>query len=298
MTDRPDLLLQARQLCARVHDGALLTPFSGRWNAPERLDQDLPVLAVDEQISRLLVDETTGAVLMTDDSGRHPINSSIGAFAACAQAYTDAMHEVASRGLDDADHDDELEQIEQALLRRYAELDPALPSGEDDFWIVAAEEIGLGTAPYPAATPAPIRRPDPPRPFGENHDRILLAMTDTDRDRRFTTVQWKRLTSLAPITLLRSPPAIETAVDLIHQTAAARGNPAPRPTVLVTTDTASLTQGLWIKLPALKLVCLLAPAAPDQAPPIAVGITLLPPDADGEAIVDTITHSLVTGNRP
>jgi hypothetical protein len=115
-----------------------------------------------------------------------------------------------------------------------------------------------------------------------------LALTDADRDRLFTTEQWRRLTSFGTVTLVRSPHLVEAAIELAQQTAAARGNPTPRPTVLVTTDAVGLTPGLWAKLPALRLVCLLAPAAPDHAPPAGIHTTVLPPDADGEAVLDAI----------
>ena len=291
MTERLDLLTQARALCEKVHDGALLTPFPGRWSAPGSLDQDFPVLAADTGLICVLVDEDTGAVLIVDGSGRHQVNSSIAAFTACAQAYTDSMREVASRGLDDGDHDDELEGIEQVLLRRCAESDPALPGGVDDFWLVAAEEIGLGTAPFPA--PARSSRSDAPRPVSGAGDRILLALTDADRNRLFTREQWKRLTSIAPVALARPPHRIETALEVAELTAAAGGSAASRSTVLVTADVSGLTPGLWSRLPELKLVCLLAPAALHRAAaPAGVRTVALPPDADGGELADAIAREL------
>jgi hypothetical protein len=292
VTEQPERREQARWLSEQVREGALLVPYPGRWTDPERLDHGVLALAVDGEISRLLVDETTGTVLLADDSGRHRVNSSVAAFTACARVYTDAMREVASRGLDDGDHDDELGRIEQILVERCADADTALPGGPEDFWIVAAEEIGLGTAPFPRPT-----APSPETAHAEaarTADRTLVALTDADRDRLFTAEQWKRLTSLGTVTLVRSPHLIEAAIELAQQTAAARGNPAPRPTVLVTTDATSLTPGLWAKLPALRLVCLLAPAAPEHVPPSGVHMTVLPSDADGEAVVDTVARGLPT----
>lgn len=286
----------ARQLCDQVRDRALLVPYQGRWTAPGSLDAALLTLAEDGDVGRLFVDQA-GAVVLVDGSGRHTVNSSLAAFAACARAYTEAMREVARRGFDDGDHDDELEQIERDLLRRLAGADSAAPGGPDGFWAVAAEEIGLGTAPFPRASAPDPPRPAEPAPRSENTadaPRVLVALTEADRTRLFTPQQWKRLTALAPVTLVGAPGMIETAVELARQTAAARGNPAPQPTVLLTTDAAALTPGLWAKLPALRLVCLLAAPAPACAAPSGTGMRVLAPDADGDTVVDEIARGLAT----
>jgi hypothetical protein len=285
-------------LCEQVRAGALIVPHPGQWTEPGQwtdpgsLDRDL-TLAVDGDAGRLVIDQA-GAVVLIDGSGRHTVNSSLAAFAECARAYTEVLREAARRGLDDGHHDDQLEEIERDLLARFAAIDTAMSHGPDGFWGLAAEEIGLGTAPFPRTATSAGPRPTEPAPPTENAERVLVALTDADRDRLFTPRQWKRLTALAPVTVVRAPHMIETAVELAQQTAAARGNPIPRPTVLLTTDAAALTPGLWPKLPALRLVCVLAASAPDNVAPPGTGVSVLAPDADGDALVDELARHLPT----
>jgi hypothetical protein len=269
---------RARRLAERVRAGSLVVPYPGTWVVPEQLDAGSPLLAEDPGISRLAVDPGTGAVVLTDATGTRPVSSSVAAFEACARAYTDAVREAARLERDGAELDAELERIERRLLRRFAACDAALPGGAEGFWAVAAEEIGLGTAPFPVE-----RRPASPVAHpAADAGRILLALTDADRARLFGPEAWKRLTALAPVTLARAPRAVEAAVELARQAAEARGNPEPRPTVLVTAEAAVLTDGLWAALPALRLVCLLGDRpAPGAGPPPGVRVVALGVDADG-----------------
>ncbi|HVX53325.1 SUKH-4 family immunity protein [Nocardioides sp.] len=295
-TEPSPLVRLARRLCGQVRDRALLVPYPGRWTAPGQLDDTHLRLAEDGDVSRLFIDHA-GAVVLVDGSGRHRVNSSLEAFAESVHAYTEVMREVAGRGFDDGDHDDQLEEIEHDLLQRLATIDTALSGGPDGFWVVAAEEIGLGTAPFPrTVSPAGSRATEPASPTenAADADRVLVALTDADRDRLFTQQQWKRLTALAPVTLVRAPHMIETAVDVARQTDAARGNPTRQPTVLVTTDAATLTPALWAKLPVLRLVCLLASSAPDHEAPAGVRVSVLAPSTDGDAVVDEIARGLAT----
>nr|WP_269328914.1 hypothetical protein [Kineosporia babensis] len=225
------------------------------------------MVAEDEPISRLVVDPATGNVLLVDEASTRVLASAPVTFLACAEAYSQALREAA-----DLEPDDEaaLERIETNLLRRFTE------AGADDvFWLVAAEEIGLGTsvatvpAPLPVATAAPLG--------------ILLALGEDELQRLFTAEQWKRLSTLAPVRTVRAPQLIPAAVEAAATMAGLRGKPAARTSVLVVEADAELTEATWAALPELRVLAVLGSERPGA--PAGVQVVRLGREATGHEVI-------------
>jgi len=272
-------------------DGDILSPYPGRWLEPPLVQDGTVLVARDEDLSRVLVDLDTGVVLLADGSGTVVIGSSVATFVACAREYTGALEHTADL---DPDDDAGFERIEAELVRRLRTTDPALPAEDGGFWGVAAEEIGLGVAAVPRGRSSPSAEPvsstgasaqdastptsgEPAVPGSSERpalpgepveaagraepERILVALADEDRERLFTPDEWKQLTSLAPVTLVRAPRSLGAAVETLDQIASARGQLPPRPTVLVIADGPPGEATLAV-LPTLRLVCVVGePAA-------------------------------------
>ncbi|WFE56255.1 SUKH-4 family immunity protein [Micromonospora sp. WMMD712] len=126
---------------ARLRSLGEQLPYPGDWLPAARVDSAGVVLAEDEGLSRLVVDPATGAVSLVDDDGSEPVNSTLAAFVACAEAYLAARAE--AHALPD-DADDDLEAVGERLTDRFRQLDPASVGHENRFWSVAAEELGYG----------------------------------------------------------------------------------------------------------------------------------------------------------
>ncbi|XTZ14716.1 hypothetical protein ACQSSU_25100 [Micromonospora echinospora] len=171
--------------------------------------------------------------------------------------------------------DESWEAVGADLLAQIRMTDPSVADGDDSFWAVAAEELGYGTH----------ARPHPPRPTGlpqaeRSRTQLMLSMTEQRRDAAFTADQWRRLTSIADVTVAPPLDRLAAALDAMSQVASLRGRPEPRPDVLVgdgwTGELASLLQE---KLPTLRLVCqLVEPGTPP--PPPAQGLRVVLVDAD------------------
>ncbi|MFF0819755.1 SUKH-4 family immunity protein [Micromonospora haikouensis] len=126
---------------ARLRSLGEQLPYPGDWLPAARADSTGVVLAEDEGLSRLVVDPATGAVSLVDADGAEPVNSTLDALVACAEAYLAARTE-ADALPDDAD--DDLEAVGERLTDRFRRLDPAAVGHENRFWSVAAEELGYG----------------------------------------------------------------------------------------------------------------------------------------------------------
>ncbi|MDG4819835.1 SUKH-4 family immunity protein [Micromonospora sp. WMMD956] len=126
---------------ARLRSLAEQLPYPGDWLPAARPDPAGVVLAEDEGLSRLVVDPATGAVSLLDEGGSEPVNSTLDALVACAEAYLAARAE-ADALPDDAD--DDLEAVGERLTDRFRQLDPTSVGDENRFWSVAAEELGYG----------------------------------------------------------------------------------------------------------------------------------------------------------
>ncbi|MEU6077188.1 SUKH-4 family immunity protein [Micromonospora sp. NPDC047074] len=116
-------------------------PYPGTWLASPRVDGAVVVLAEDTGLSRLLVDPATDTVCLVDDDGSEPVNATVDAFAACAEAFVQAQ--VAAAALPE-DADDDLEAVGERLADRFREIDPVSVAHENRFWSLAAEELGYG----------------------------------------------------------------------------------------------------------------------------------------------------------
>ncbi|WP_432953853.1 SUKH-4 family immunity protein [Micromonospora haikouensis] len=126
---------------ARLRSLGEQLPYPGDWLPAPRADSAGVVLAEDEGLSRLVVDPATGAVSLVDADGAEPVNSTLDALVACAEAYLAARAE-ADVLPDDAD--DDLEAVGERLADRFRQLDPTSVGDENRFWSVAAEELGYG----------------------------------------------------------------------------------------------------------------------------------------------------------
>ncbi|WP_431977254.1 SUKH-4 family immunity protein [Micromonospora haikouensis] len=126
---------------ARLRSLGEQLPYPGDWLPAARADPTGVVLAEDEGLSRLVVDPATGAVSLVDADGAEPVNSTLDALVACAEAYLAARAE-ADALPDDAD--DDLEAVGERLTDRFRQLDPASVGDENRFWSVTAEELGYG----------------------------------------------------------------------------------------------------------------------------------------------------------
>ncbi|GAA4903163.1 SUKH-4 immunity protein of toxin-antitoxin system [Stackebrandtia albiflava] len=140
---------------ALTDDAHLGAPYPGRWNVPPYPDVDLAggtgaVVADDPGISVLAVDRADGRLLLVTDDGVHPVNGSLSAFVACAREYLearDAVTEIEDEGDAEWDEDGEEDAVAQIgldLHRRFEAIDPVAVADENDFWAVAAEELGYG----------------------------------------------------------------------------------------------------------------------------------------------------------
>jgi SUKH-4 immunity protein len=123
-------------------------PFEGEWNEspyPDRVigDRTVAVLVDDPEVQQLVVDRDTGEVLFVEDGSTEPelVNQTLSQFAASAEAYF-AGRERAT-GIDEED-EDALEENGEQTLAAIRALDPEAVRDENQFWAVAAEELGYG----------------------------------------------------------------------------------------------------------------------------------------------------------
>jgi hypothetical protein len=129
-------------------------PYPGRWLSPpfqERIvgDRILALVAVDDGLSAIGVSRSDGAVwLLPDDGEPGLVNTTIDALVACSVAYAEAAAEaarLAAEGFSDGDPDeaeDRGDELTDAVLDRFARIDPAGVADENSLWSVAAEELG------------------------------------------------------------------------------------------------------------------------------------------------------------
>ncbi|MEW2378207.1 SUKH-4 family immunity protein [Micromonospora sp. NPDC047812] len=116
-------------------------PYPGVWLPSPRAEAAVVVLAEDDGLSRLVVDPATGMVALVDDDGSEPVNATMDAFAACAEAFVQAQAVAAALP---GDTDDELEAVGERLTARFREIDAVSVAHENRFWSLAAEELGYG----------------------------------------------------------------------------------------------------------------------------------------------------------
>ncbi|WP_218579916.1 SUKH-4 family immunity protein [Nocardia cyriacigeorgica] len=123
-----------------------MVPFAGIWcPAPYPRTQladgrGCTVLADDDGLQTLVVADDGEVLIMTDD-GAELVNTTIECFARCARAYTDARTQ--ARQIDE-DDDETMEAHGEHTLATIRSIDAAAVVGENQFWSVAAEELGYG----------------------------------------------------------------------------------------------------------------------------------------------------------
>ncbi|WP_330230435.1 SUKH-4 family immunity protein [Nocardia sp. NBC_00508] len=123
-----------------------MVPFAGTWClAPYPRTQfadgrACTVLADDDGLQTLVIADD-GEVLIVTDDGTTLVNTTIQRFAACARAYTEARKQ--ARHIDE-DDEETLEAHGEQTLATFRGIDPAAVAGENQFWSVAAEELGYG----------------------------------------------------------------------------------------------------------------------------------------------------------
>lgn len=261
---------------APIRNGALFTPYPGRWLPPERHEDGAVTIATEPGLTRLVV-TSTGTVVLQDGSHTSVLSSSLSSFLACARAYTDALRQLTA-----VEPDDEaaLAALETELLSRIKDLDPE----HEAFWAGAAEEIGTGTA--PASVAAPVAAPF--LEAGAAPGRILLALSDEERRRWFTAEEWKQLGSLAPVTTVRAAQAIRNAMAVAEQLAAARGLPVARPSVLVVPGGTDLDEATLAALPEVRLIVGLGTGVTRPADGPAITVVTLGQEATGADVLAAI----------
>ncbi|WP_329045675.1 SUKH-4 family immunity protein [Amycolatopsis sp. NBC_01488] len=120
-------------------------PFEGAWTKapyPERSHDGriFAVLVDDPEVEALVVDRATGEVLVLDGSVAL-VNRSLGQFAKSATAYVAARKRAKSI---DEDDDEALEANGEEALMAIRAIDADAVADENQFWAVAAEELGYG----------------------------------------------------------------------------------------------------------------------------------------------------------
>ncbi|WP_218003876.1 SUKH-4 family immunity protein [Nocardia pneumoniae] len=122
-----------------------MVPFAGTWSLAPYPHTQLAdgractVLADDDGLQTLVVADD-GEVLIVTDDGTELVNTTIERFAACARAYAEARKQ--ARHIDE--DDEALEAHGEQTLATLRGIDPAAVAGENQFWSVAAEELGYG----------------------------------------------------------------------------------------------------------------------------------------------------------
>ena len=121
-------------------------PLEGDWKRPPFTERStanrrLAVVCEDPKVSELVVDRSTGEVLLgLPGDELQLVNRTLKQFVACALAFEEATR-VAERaeegGLD-------LPTIGSTLLGQLQQLDEAAVRDENQAWAVAAEELGYG----------------------------------------------------------------------------------------------------------------------------------------------------------
>jgi hypothetical protein len=125
-----------------------VTPLSGEFEAPPFKDRVigtrvLAVLSDDPGICALLVDRSTGEVVLLDPEGRvQAVNASLPQFVACAQAFERACREADAL---EATHDDHaLDELGHRTRDAFAAIDRSAVASDEQLWSVRAEELGVG----------------------------------------------------------------------------------------------------------------------------------------------------------
>ncbi|NJP68121.1 SUKH-4 family immunity protein [Streptomyces spiramenti] len=129
-------------------------PYPGTWLAApfanrEAGDRKLAVVARDEGLSFIGVDRAEGGVWGVPEGGDpNLVNTGLPELVACSRAYREASVRIAAAGeaaVPGPEHEAG-EQLTEALVARFREIDaPAVADG-NTFWSVAAEELGHAVA--------------------------------------------------------------------------------------------------------------------------------------------------------
>ncbi|MEU5871259.1 SUKH-4 family immunity protein [Glycomyces sp. NPDC047369] len=110
--------------------------------------REFDLIAVDPGLSAIGADRADGSVWLLPEGGDPvPVNASRAQFDACAAIYAEAAAEVERLtaegfGDDEDDEEDPGDAFTEALLERFAAVDPVAVADENGLWSVAAEELG------------------------------------------------------------------------------------------------------------------------------------------------------------
>jgi hypothetical protein len=127
-----------------VISGELTVPYAGEWlSEPYESKTGRTLIAEDPGISSIVVDDTSGEVVLVGPDGDSIINGSLATLVACARLYTVAINTEVDD--DDPDGADERwEEVGAQLEAAIRAADPVAAGDEESFWAVAAEEVGYG----------------------------------------------------------------------------------------------------------------------------------------------------------
>ena len=121
------------------------TPLEGKWQTAPYVDtpyedESAAVIKVDS-VFLLGVGRTSGRVVLIGDCCTEDtlVNSSVEAFAACAEAMWDG-----TRNPPDDNDDDALEAAARELRKKMEPLDPPAFTSENQLWPCAIAEFGYG----------------------------------------------------------------------------------------------------------------------------------------------------------
>ncbi|MEU6351548.1 SUKH-4 family immunity protein [Streptomyces sp. NPDC047072] len=139
--------------------GCANSPYPGKWQDAPFVERTVDgvrhaLVAVDPGLSALALRRDDGSLwYLPEDDAPHLVNSGVEAFAAFARAYEQAAAEAEAYegpgdGLDEDEAADLAEEaadeLTEALLERFGNLDAAAVTDENSFWHTAAEELGYG----------------------------------------------------------------------------------------------------------------------------------------------------------
>ncbi|MFJ6619151.1 SUKH-4 family immunity protein [Kitasatospora sp. NPDC091335] len=138
-------------------------PYPGAWQEGPLTERAVDgvryvLVAVDPEVSALGVRREDGSLWCLPEGGEPQlVNSGVEAFVAFTRAYEKAAAEADAydgpgagpdEGLDGNEAVDlaerDADELTEALLERFAELDAEAVADENAFWCVAAEELGYG----------------------------------------------------------------------------------------------------------------------------------------------------------